>query len=204
VRSGIIIGLTGGIATGKSTFLKAFAKHGNPEVFCADVRARALLDSDPEVAREIRERINPTAYNADGTPNRSFLRDHIFSNEAARHTLEEIIHPRVRGTWSHLAERCRKQNRPFVADIPLLFETGAESRFDAIICVSCSPSVQMDRLLGRPGISPMLAKKMIDSQMDAATKESRSHHVVWNDGSLEALTSQADFLARILIDARNG
>lgn len=199
-----IIGLTGGIATGKSTFLDVFVKTGNPEVFRADACVRALLESDPGVADEIRRRIDPAACGPDGTPDRTFLRSLIFNDDGARRTLEEILHPRVRETWTRLAAQCRKAGRAFVADIPLLFETAAEDRFDAVICISCSPAIQRRRLLQRPGITPDLAKKMIDSQMDAATKEHRSHHVVWNDGSLDALTRQADFLARILIHARTG
>jgi len=99
-----------------------------------------------------------------------------------------------------MAADCRKTNRLFLADIPLLFEVGAQDAFDAVIVVACSEEVRRKRLTSRPGISEVIAKKMIASQAPLGDKINQSHHVVWNDGSLEALAFQSDFLSSLFHD----
>lgn len=191
-----ILGLTGGIATGKSTFLAMLAPMIGARTFCSDARVKELLESG-ELAEQIRAAVHPSAYLPDGRPDRDILRNAVFSDEKKRRALEAILHPAVRATWLGQAEECRRDGIPFIADIPLLFETGAESAFDAVICLACSPSARDARLLARPGISADLAQKMIASQMPADTKMAKSDHVVWNDGSPEALEDQARILARL-------
>lgn len=197
------IGLTGGIATGKSTFATLFALRLNADFFCADSCVRDLLDHDSGVAREIREHVHPEACGPDGSPDRGFLRRLVFGDEAARRALENVLHPKVRAAWTRLAGEALQQGRPFLADIPLLFETGAASLFDAVVTVACSPEIQRERLLGRRGIDASIAKKMIASQWPIDSKIEASTHVVWNDGDLDALCTQSDFLAR-LFDDRSG
>jgi dephospho-CoA kinase len=192
-----LIGLTGGIATGKSTFLGLFAPRLGAQWFCADACVRELLDSDPQVAGEIRARIDPRACRDDGSPDRAYLRELIFGDASVRWRLEEILHPRVRARWTAQAVEARAAGKVFVVDIPLLFETGAEGFFEAVVVVACSREVQTRRLLARRGIDPAMAKKMIDSQRPMDSKIESSHHVVWNDGDLEALRLQSDSLARI-------
>ena len=85
-------------------------------------------------------------------------------------------------------------------DIPLLFETGAESQFDRIITVGCSVETQLARLCARDALSPEMSKKIIASQMPIDIKISKSHHLIWNDGSLDALTAQVELLSRYLHD----
>ncbi len=196
------LGLTGGIATGKSTFAKAFASLTGAELFCADRCVHDLLENDAGVAREICSRIHPLAYHDDATPDRALIREQILAHPEKKAALEEILHPRVRMAWQADAARCRSGGKAFVADIPLLFEVGAESFFDAVITVACSEATRLHRLLARAGMNEAIAKKMIASQWPTDTKVQLSQHVVWNDGLLEALHLQADFLARTF-DARS-
>lgn len=196
----LILGLTGGIATGKSTFAKLFVQRTGAEFYDADAHVHGLLQSDPGVRQEILDSMDPHAYRPDGTPDRELLRNLVFSNPTHKKTLENILHPRVRETWEAIAADCRKSNRLFLADIPLLFEVGVQDSFDAVIVVACSESVRRERLTSRPGISPETAKKMIASQAPLGEKINQSHHVVWNDGSLEALASQSDFLSSLFHD----
>jgi dephospho-CoA kinase len=191
------IGLTGGIATGKSTFRALFTPRIGADWFCADACVRDLLEADSQVAEEIRVRISPRACRDDGSPDRAALRDMVFGDASARRRLEEILHPRVRERWVEQAAESAAAGRPFVADIPLLFETGAERLFDAVVVVACSGGVQMTRLLARRGMDRPMAKKMIDSQWPLDSKIVACHHVVWNDGDLESLRLQSDSLARI-------
>jgi dephospho-CoA kinase len=196
------IGLTGSIASGKSTFGLALASRLGAELFCADACVRSLLEDDASVAQEVRERIHSAAYTASGSPDRSLLRSIIFSDPAKKAAIEGILHPRVREAWMARAGACAREQKPFVADIPLLFEAELATLFPVIVTVACSPGIQLDRLLARSGLNEEIAKKMIASQLPTDTKIAQSHHVVWNDGSFETLNLQADFLAS-LFDVRS-
>ncbi len=189
------MGLTGGIATGKSTFARLFSERLKAEFFDSDAAVHQLLQNDPEVRRLICEKIHPQAYHPDGSPDRQLLRSLIFSNPDLKRSMEEILHPRVREAWQQLVSDSRQARRPCLVDIPLLYEVEAQSAFDAVIVVACSGAIQLQRLCSRPGVSEDMAKIMIASQGSLEDKIKKSDHVVWNDGSLEALETQSDFLA---------
>ena len=189
-----IIGITGSIASGKSTFRDLFAPLLPAQVLDADAIARGFLEEDLLVREEVKRAISSSAYTADGAADRVEIRRIIYSDPAAKARLEAILHPRVRRTWMNAADLARQDQRHLVVDIPLLFETGAAPLFDITITVACSPEVQMSRLIAR-GVDAALAQKIIRSQMPAAEKIARSGHVVWNDGQLSALNAQAGLLA---------
>lgn len=190
-----ILGITGGIASGKSTFSRLLLERVRADVFDADACARELLEKDPVVRCQVREQVHPQAYGPDGTVNRLLLRELIYQDAAKKSRLEAILHPRVRERWSREASAA---DRLFVVDIPLLFETKAESLFDLIVTVACSQTVQLDRLRTQRGLTDKISLKIIAHQAPMSLKISGSHHVVWNDGTLEALTDQTDCFARIL------
>ncbi len=189
-----VIGITGSIASGKSTFRDILAPMLPAPVLDADLIARDFLENDPEVRTLVLEEISPIAYRPDGTPDRQEIRRIIYSDPAAKQRIESILHPLVRRTWTSAADLARKENRHLVVDIPLLFETHADPHFDFIITVACSPAVQSARLAAR-GMDPDLARSIIGSQMPQDEKIPRSTQVVWNDGSLEALRAQAEQFA---------
>lgn len=193
-----ILGITGGIASGKSTFSRLLLERVPADVFDADACARGLLENDPAVRSQVREQVHPQAYDADGKVNRLLLRELIYQDATKKGRLEAILHPQVRERWSHQAREARAANRLFVVDIPLLFETKAESLFDLIVTVACSQTVQLDRLRTQRGLTDKISLKIIAHQAPMSLKISGSHHVVWNDGTLEALTDQTDCFARIL------
>ncbi|MFZ4774305.1 MAG: dephospho-CoA kinase [Terrimicrobiaceae bacterium] len=194
-----IIGITGSIASGKSTFRDLFAPILPAQVMDADAIARKFLEEDLSVREEVQRAISSTAYTAEGGADRAEIRRIIYSDPAAKARLEAILHPRVRRTWMEAADLARQENQHMVVDIPLLFETGAEQHFDITITVACSPGIQMVRLAAR-GMDATLAQKIIRTQMPTSEKIARSGHVVWNDGQLSALRKQADYLARWIRD----
>lgn len=193
-----ILGITGGIASGKSSFRRLLLERVQADSFDADACARDLLEKDDAVKSLVREQIHPRAYEADGTVNRDLLRELIYQDATKKSSLEAILHPRVRERWSRQAEKVRTVNRLFVVDIPLLFETKAESLFDRIVTVACSQVVQLERLRSQRGLTDAISLKIIATQAPMSLKISGSHHVIWNDGSLEALIAQTDCFARIL------
>jgi dephospho-CoA kinase len=189
-----IIGITGGIASGKSTFTRALAEIRAARIFDSDACARELLDSDPTVREAVIRDILPTAYRADGTPDRATIRALVFSDPAAKARLEAILHPLVRARRQALAEDVRAEGRDLLVDIPLLFETGASSGFDLIVTVACSPETQTKRAMSR-GLTLAQVQQIVASQCGNAQKIAQSDFVIWNDGSLRILQAQAEELA---------
>ena len=189
-----IIGITGGIASGKSTFSRALAQIRSAWIFDSDSCARELLDSDPSVRDAVIRDILPTAYRADGTPDRSAIRALVFSDPAAKARLEAILHPLVRTQRQALAYQARADGRDLLVDIPLLFETSASSEFDLVVTVACSPEIQARRAMTR-GLTPAQVEQIVASQWGNAQKIAQSDFVIWNDGSLWMLQAQAEELA---------
>jgi dephospho-CoA kinase len=192
-----VIGVTGGIGSGKSTFSKMLADHLGARLFDADSAARELLESDRAVRQEITSEIFAEAYTPDGKPDRAAIRRLVFHDPAAKARLESILHPRIRERWTQLAAECRQNATPLVVEIPLLFETGAERFFDRIVTVACSHETQLARTAAR-GLPRDEAESIIRSQLPLERKTSLAHFVVWNDGSLTNLENQASELAKIL------
>lgn len=189
-----IIGITGGIASGKSTFSRALAELLSAWIFDSDASARELLDSDPAVREAVIRDIAPAAYRPDGTPDRAAIRALVFSDPAAKARLEAILHPLVRARRRALGEDARAEGRDLLVDIPLLFETGAASGFDRIVTVACSPEIQTHRAMSR-GLTLAQVEQIVASQWGNSQKISGSDFVVWNDGSLAVLHAQARELA---------
>ena len=144
-----VIGVTGGIGSGKSTFSKMLADHLGARLFDADASARELLESDPAVREKITTELFAEAYTPDGKPDRAAIRRLVFQDPAAKARLESILHPRIRERWTQLAAECRQNATPLVVEIPLLFETGAERFFDRIVTVACSLETQLARTAAR-------------------------------------------------------
>ena len=214
------IGITGGISTGKTTFVECLRELvPDAQFFDADVAARELVDRDPEVRGAI-EREFGAVYLEGGGLNREAVRAIVFADAARKGALEQILHPRIRRQWSLEAESHRHSAKLFFADIPLLYETGGETLCDRVVVVACSPSLQLERLMQRgaslegrvparpgkqggasqelrPPLDEMSAQQMIDAQMPLAEKISRADHVVWNNGGRDGIKEQA----RILLSA---
>src|SRR4051812_42194714 len=144
------IGVTGGISTGKSTFIGCLRElTPGARFFDADVAARELADRDPEVRGAIEKAFGVKVYLESGSLNRKAVRAIVFGDAEKKRALEQILHPRIRRQWSLEAERHRNSANLFFADIPLLYETGGESLCDHVVVVACSPSVQLERLVRR-------------------------------------------------------
>lgn len=195
-----IIGITGGIASGKSTFRKLLLERVPADSFDVDACARELLDENESIREQILEKVHPRAYMSEGKPNRPLLRELIYRDAAKKRTLEAILHPVIRERWSRQAREAEAARQMFIVDIPLLFETKAESLFDLIVTVACSVETQGERLNRRNGLTREISEKIIGSQMPLGHKISRSHHVIWNEGVLDTLTSQTDLFSHYLHD----
>jgi dephospho-CoA kinase len=188
------IGITGGISTGKSTFVKCLRELLPPATFFdADQAAHALLDR-PEVKKQVRREFGAPVFSTSGDLNRTKLRAIVFADATKKLALERILHPRIRRQWRTEAKKRRNSPNFFFADIPLLYETGGESFCDRVVVVACSQKVQLARLRKRMSVKSDEAKQMINSQTPLEEKIRRADHVVWNNGDRTSLMEQARFL----------
>ena len=188
------IGITGGVATGKSTFCDCLRELlPTAKFFDADEAAHQLVDLK-EIRKTIRDEFGSGVFSDAGDLNRAALRAIIFEDATKKRALEQILHPRIRRQWSAEAERHRHSPDFFFANIPLLYETGGETLCDRVVVVACSGRVQEQRLRERGGIAPAVAQQMIEAQMPLPEKIKRADHVVWNNGGPDLLRKQAKLL----------
>jgi dephospho-CoA kinase len=193
-----VIGITGGISTGKSSFCQCLREIiPAAKFFDADQESRRLVDLDSEVKKEIRSEFGAEVFSDAGDLNREKLRAIVFGSASKRGALEQILHPRIRRQWSAEAETHRNSPDFFFADIPLLYETGGETLCDRVVVVACSQPTQLRRLMERTPLEPAAAEQMINSQMPLAEKIRRADHVVWNNSGRAALVAQARLLVAL-------
>ncbi len=194
----MVIGITGGISTGKSTFSERLRELLGARLFDADRAARDLVDRNEEVRALLRAEFGAEIFSATGDLNRAALRAIVFAERGKKRALEQILHPRIRRQWATEAESSRRSGEIYLADIPLLYETEGEKLCDRVVVVACSPGIQEQRLIARTHLSPSVALSMISAQMPLSQKISRADHVVWNNGPVPNLEAQAALFAGLL------
>jgi dephospho-CoA kinase len=196
----IVVGLTGGIASGKSTVSKIFDRAG-AVVIDADLFSRQVVEPGKPAWEEIRAQFGRQVFKPDGTLDRERLGDIVFQQKHLRRKLEAIIHPRVR---AHMDESLRKLaiSKPesvVVLDVPLLLETGMDKGLAEVIVVYAPADVQRRRLMLRNGFNADQAQARIDAQMPMDQKRSRATLVIDNGGHLAETEKQAMAIYRALV-----
>lgn len=199
------VGLTGGIATGKSTAAEMFREFG-AHVIDADQVAREVVMPGTAGLAEIRAAFGPEVVTESGELNREALGALVFSDPTARARLEAIVHPRV---MASMAERRRQllHDQPeilVVADVPLLYEIGIENQFDVVVVVYVPRAEQIKRLRERNGYTAAESESRLEAQMDIEEKAKRADEVLDNTGTRAQLRCQVSaLLARLQITAEN-
>jgi dephospho-CoA kinase len=192
-----LIGLTGGVGMGKSTAAGFFLQSGI-QLIDTDDLARELVEPGQPALAEIQDEFGPGFLTAAGALNRLELARLVFAEPEARKQLEAILHPRIYERWQAQADVWRRQNCPLaMVVIPLLFETGAEGAFDKIVCAACSPASQRDRLRGRGWTTEEIQGRLA-AQLSVDEKMTRSHFVVWTEGSLASHRRQVEEIVKKL------
>jgi dephospho-CoA kinase len=174
------VALTGGIATGKSYCLAHFAELGAP-VVDADKLARDAVTPGSPGLRAVVERFGSEVLAADGSLDRAILGRIVFGDPRARAALEAIIHPEV---YRHIREwlaNLPAGTRIAIADIPLVFETGHNHDFDAVVVAACHAEEQVRRVMVRDGLSDRDARARLAAQWPIEEKVKRADHVIWTD-----------------------
>ena len=199
-QPGVIIGLTGGIATGKSTVSQFFRDAGVP-VIDADQLAREIVAPGTPALREIAETFGDEVIAGDGTLDRNKLGDRIFQDHQARATLNAITHPRIaEAMFARAREEFERSHQWVIYDAALLVETGTHRFLDSLIVVHCSEQTQHERLRRRDNLDQAQAQQRIDAQMALDEKLQAADFVIDNDGDLEDTKQQVEQLKQRIDD----
>jgi dephospho-CoA kinase len=178
-----VIGLTGGIATGKSSVAHFFTKRGIP-VIDADQLARDAVLPGSQALDQIISLFGPKILTPDGLLDRKRLGALIFSDPKKRRQLESILHPEIRKrAEERIAQAAEAGHQRLIYMAPLLIEVGATDRVDTVWVVTVRPEIQLERLMRRDGISREQAELLIGSQMPLSEKERFGNVVIDNSGT---------------------
>jgi len=194
----ILVGLTGNIASGKSTVARLLAAHG-ATIIDADALARRAVEPGSPALRAIVARWGNALLLDNGTLDRAALRRIVFANPAELEALNAIVHPEVRRLRDEDVAAARaRDDRLVVCDIPLLYEQDKEREFARVILVHAPEDVRLERLMRDRGLSRDDAMLMIVAQMPAELKRARADLVVENASTLEALEARVNEVWRTL------
>lgn len=182
-----LVGLTGGIASGKSTVAAILCRLG-ASIINADELAREVVQPGEDAWKEILETFGPDILHEDKTLNRKKLRKIVFENPAARKKLEGIIHPRVRALAERrIRELAKAGCSVIVYEVPLLFEAQIHLWLRPVILVACNIETQKKRLLQRDHVTEIQAQQHLDAQMSLEEKRKLADYIIENDGDLQEL-----------------
>ena len=190
---GFRVGLTGGIACGKTTVANLFAALG-ATIVDTDELAREVVAPGTPLLAKIVEHFGAAVCATDGSLDRRALRARIFADPAERHWLDALTHPAIR-ELTDARSNAPKGGYIMVA-IPLLVETGSAERFDRVLVVDCEPELQLARLQARDGTTRAEAQRMLAAQATRAARLAVADDVIRNDGDVAALRNQVEQLHR--------
>lgn len=186
----MIIGLTGSIASGKSTVATMLREKGYP-IVDADVIAREVVEPGSPLLKELEKTFGPSIIRQDGSLHRENLGALIFADEKKRQQLNERMHPAIRSEMVRQKEQYLQEGyATIIMDIPLLFESKLQSYVEKILVVSVTKEVQKKRLIARNQLTEQEAAIRIASQLDMHSKEQGADAVIRNDGTIEETEEQ--------------
>jgi dephospho-CoA kinase len=190
-----LIGLTGGIASGKSTVARRLVEHGAVHIDADDLARRVVEPGRPALAAIVQE-FGPGVLRSDGTLDRAKLGELVFSDDAAREKLNAIVHPAVRALSGKLIERAATEDPDVVVvyDVPLLVEAAVDHPFDLVVVTNAPRKTQVQRLVEQRGYDPIQAQARVDAQVDNTSRLAIADVVIDTDGSMAHTMSQTDAL----------
>jgi len=187
------IGLTGGIAAGKSTVANLLVQRG-ALLIDLDRIAREIVEPGRPALAQIAQRFGQAVLRADGSLDRQKLGAIVFADPLKRRELERITHPAIRAVMKQRMEENEREapDRLTVVDVPLLYESGLEDRFERVMVVYVPRRTQLERLIRRDRLTPEEAERRLNAQMDIEEKRQRADFVIDNSGSLEETERQVE------------
>ncbi|MBB5021747.1 dephospho-CoA kinase [Desulfurispira natronophila] len=189
----MLIGLTGGIASGKSTVATMLRQKGLPVVDADDIAQNVLKPGHPAY-EEVLRNFGPEFAAEDGTLDRARLRQEIFSFPERRYQLNTIMHPAIARERKQRLQELLAQHPVVIYDAALLIETGTYQEMDIVILVACEPSEQINRIIERDGGTREAASAAVNAQLSTQQRRPFAHFVLENNGDLAALQEQVNEL----------
>lgn len=196
----LVIGLTGGIGSGKTTVANGFAKLGVP-LIDADLIARELVEPGQAALEEIRAVFGPGCLTAEGRLDRAHIQQRIFNDKTLRLRLEAILHPVIRKRIKDLISDIRTAY--CIVVIPLLLETGQDDLVDRILVIDAPEEEQIKRVAARDKLSHNAILRIMHTQADRETRLASADDIIVNNSDLETLTSQILSLHRRYLELSN-
>lgn len=184
-----LVGLTGGIAAGKSAVAACFVEHGS-ELIDADQIAREVVLPDTPTWRKIVEHFGAGVLDADGFIDRPRLGAIVFADEAKRRLLNQLTHPPVVEEIASRLELYTAFDGIVLLDVPLLVEAGVDRAYEAVVVVAASPETQRRRLVELRGMTEQAARERIAAQAPLSDKLAIATHVIWNEGTIDQLQAR--------------
>ncbi|HGX3093349.1 TPA: dephospho-CoA kinase [Acinetobacter baumannii] len=195
-----ILGITGGIGSGKSAATQWFESQGI-QVVDADIVAREVVEKGQPALQKIQQTFGDWVLQPDGSLDRRALSEYIFQNPQARHTLEQITHPAIRQS---IIQQLQNRKSPYVILVsPLLFETNQHELVNHTLLIDASEQTQIQRASQRDGQNQEQIQKIIAAQMPRERKRELANDIVFNDGLLEHLYQQLEPLHQSYLKRAN-
>lgn len=183
----LLIGLTGGIGSGKSTVCQLFAQLGAP-IIDTDTIAHTLVEPGQPALGQLEATFGREIIDQQGHLDRAALRERVFSDATARQRLESILHPLIRSEMQHELEMLRASY--VIIAIPLLLEKGWQNEVDRILVVDADESLQLERTVKRDGMSADAVKRIMQTQVSRQQRIDAADDIIHNNGEREALKAQ--------------
>ena len=183
------IGITGGIGSGKSAVCSIFAYLGVPVLYADDI-AKELSSTDSAIRKKIIAVLGESAFQADGSLNRSFIASEIFSNKSLQQKVESIIHPRVeKEIEKQIKELAHRGQLVAIVEAALIYEAGLYKKLDAVIVVDADESERINRVRKRDVVSEDAVHSRMHAQLNVKNKLEKADYIIYNNGTLEELES---------------
>lgn len=192
-----LVGLTGGIGSGKTTVAARFVEHG-AELIDADQIAREVVEPGKPAYAKLVAHFGREILDDEGFIDRPALGEVVFGDAGKRAVLNELTHPPVISTIAEQLELLQAFDGVVIIDVPLLVESGVARNYEAIVVVATKPDTQLQRLVQLRGMKPDQAQARINAQAPLESKLEVATHVIWNEGSLDELYRTVDEVAEDL------
>ena len=188
------IGVTGGIGSGKTAVCSIFAHLGVPVLFADDI-AKELSSTDSAIRKRLIALLGESAFQTDGSLNRSFIASEIFSNKSLKQKIESIIHPRIEKEIDRrIKELADREQLIVIVEAALIYEAGLHKKLDAVVVVDAAESERISRVRKRDVISEDAVRSRMTAQLDVKKKLEKADYIIYNNGTLEELESKVQFL----------
>ena len=191
-----ILGVTGGIGSGKTTVCQIMESYGIP-VFYADDSAKRIMSSHPEVIKEVIEEFGDESYDDNGLLDRSYLASIVFNDESRLRKLNEIVHPRVRKSFTDFVND-HKHDRLIVHESAIIYESRMDDLFDAVVVVDADVDARVSRAVDA-GKSEEDFRRRLSNQLQAAELRELADYIVVNNGTIDDLEEEVELLLDSLV-----